>query len=117
MLDSTQILILIMIVVLGGTLTLVGIQFYLILRELKKGMEKVNGILDEVHQSAMNITTGSQHIKESLQEVKEMATNIKEGLATPVVSGVASFGLIRSLFAHFFKNKNKVNEEEEYDEE
>lgn len=106
-LDASQILLLILIIVIGGTLTLVGIQFYLILRELKKGLENVNVILEEFHESASNITAGTHHVRESLKEVQGAATKLKEGLATPLVSGLATFGLVRSLFKSYLSDDDE----------
>lgn len=113
MLDTTQILLLILITILGATLVLVGIQFYFILRELKKGLEQVNRILDEFHEAAGNITTGTQHVKESLYEVKELATSVKEGVSTPLVSGIATFGLVRSILKPILGDDNEGSKKSE----
>jgi hypothetical protein len=113
MLDATQILLLILIVVIGGTLVLVGIQFYFILRELKKSLESVNTILEEFQESASNITAGTQHVRESMKEMQEMAQNVKEGLKTPVVSGLATFGLVRSFLKSYLEDDDESLDEEE----
>lgn len=113
MLDTTQILLLILIVILGGTLVLVGIQFYFILRELKKGLERLNGILEDAHDAMGNITAGTQHVKESMKEVHTLTSQIREGVSTPVVSGLATFGLVRS----FLKSYLSDEEEEEADDD
>ena len=102
MLDTTQILLLILIVILGGTLVLIGIQLYFILRELRKGIQNVNSLLEELHDAAGNLTSSTQHVKDSMKEVHEMTVRVKEGISTPLVSGLASFGLVRSLLQPLF---------------
>ncbi|MCA9397653.1 hypothetical protein KC573_02390 [candidate division WWE3 bacterium] len=111
MLDTTQILLLILTVLLGGTLILIGIQLYFILRELRKGMQNVNSLLEEFQSAAGNLTSSTQHIKDSMREVHDMTVKVKEGISTPLVSGLASFGLVRSLLQPLL-GKDEEDEEE-----
>lgn len=52
MVDTFQILLAIVILTLTVVLALVGIQIFLILREVQKGFQKINTILDEVKKAA-----------------------------------------------------------------
>lgn len=54
MVDTFQILLAIVILTLTVVLALVGIQIFLILREVQKGFQKINTILDEVKKAANN---------------------------------------------------------------
>jgi hypothetical protein len=47
MIDSTQILIIIVVVVLTILLSAIGIQVFFILREVQRSIQKVNKILDD----------------------------------------------------------------------
>ncbi len=113
MLDTTQILLLILILLITTIITIVGVQFYLVLKEIRKGVENVNGILEEFKSTAMNFTSGSQHLKEATAEIKQLAVNVQEGLSTPLVSGVATFGLIQKLIKPFFAENEEGDNEDE----
>lgn len=118
MLDTTQILLLILIILIGSIIVLVGIQFYFVLREIRKGIDNMNGILEEFKHTAANLSSGSQHIKEAAGEIKQMATNIQEGVSTPLVSGIATFGLVQKFLKPLFGHEDEDEEAyDEYDEE
>lgn len=63
---TAQILLSLMILVLGATLTLVGIQFYLLLKELRESVKKTNLILENAQNLSLALTEGSSKLKESL---------------------------------------------------
>ena len=104
--DTTQILLLILIILVGGTIVLVGIQFYFILKELKQSLEQINGILEDFQQTSSNIATGSQYMKDAAAEVRTLAQNVQEGLSAPLVSGVATFGLVKKLVQPLFEKES-----------
>lgn len=52
MIETTQILLIIVILTLTGVLTLVGIQVFLILREVQTSIRKMNLLLDEARKAA-----------------------------------------------------------------
>lgn len=45
--ESTQILLIVVVTVLTIILTIIGIQFFFILKEFKKSLEKINKMLDD----------------------------------------------------------------------
>lgn len=112
MLDTTQILLLFLIIIIGGTLVLVGVQMYLILRELRKAVTRVNGVLDEFHQTSVNVTSTTQHIKETFGEFHVLASNITEGVTAPAVTGVAAFGLVKSILKPFLDDRAEEEDDE-----
>lgn len=72
--ESTQILLIVVITILTIVLTLIGIQFFFILKELKRGLQKVNKMLD-------NGTLVSQAIAKSVTGVSGILSGIKTGLS------------------------------------
>lgn len=56
MIDTVQIVLISVIVLLAVLFTVLGIQVFFILRELQKTVKKTNKILDEVDQLAENIS-------------------------------------------------------------
>lgn len=63
---TAQILLSILFVVLGVTLTLVGIQLYWLLKELREGVKKTNLILENAEKLSVTLTEGSSKIKDNL---------------------------------------------------
>lgn len=61
--DLTQIVLLLMIIVLGATLTLVGVQLFFILREAEKSLRKTNLVLDDLQTFSSNLSSGSESLR------------------------------------------------------
>lgn len=71
--ESTQILLFVVVVILTGLLTFVGIQVFLILRETQKTLQKLNKILDDAGVMADTIVkpiVGIASFVEGLKGVK-----------------------------------------------
>lgn len=76
MLDSSQILIVAAITIMTAILTIVGIQLILVLKEVRQGMKRVNGIIDSVEKIGFSITHGSAEIIGFITGVKKLLTVI-----------------------------------------
>lgn len=74
MLEPTQILLIVVITVLTIVLTIIGIQFFLILKELRKSVQKMNQILDDS-------TVVSGIVARSITGVAGMLSGVKAGLS------------------------------------
>jgi len=91
MIESTQLLLLVVVVTMTILLAVVGIEVFLILKEFKKSVEKINKILDD---------TGT----------------ISESVAKPlslVSSSLGGFSGIASLLGLIFTKRKKKKEEGE----
>lgn len=86
-----------MIFLLGVTLTVIGIQFYFILKELKKSIEKINLMLDDVHILSKNLADGSQEIQSLVANFRQSTQGFAERISGPMETGLAVFGLVRSI--------------------
>lgn len=106
--DATQLLLSIMIFLLGVTLTVIGIQFYFILKELKKSVEKANIVLDDVHILSKNLADGSQ-------QIHALASSFHE-LSGPITTGLAVLGLIKSITEKFAVRKSQKEPEDREEE-
>lgn len=73
MLDSIQILLIIVITVLTVLLTFIGVEIYQILKEFRRGLKKFNGILDDAH-------TVSSSVAEPVSEATELFHGLKKGV-------------------------------------
>ncbi|PIU33349.1 hypothetical protein COY29_05835 [Candidatus Woesebacteria bacterium CG_4_10_14_0_2_um_filter_39_14] len=93
MLSPTQILLIIVVSVLTAVLAVIGIQVFLILKEGKRSVEKVNKILDN-------------------------AGKVSEAITKPITSLSGSLGSLSGLGGLFswLINRRKKTEEEKKDE-
>jgi hypothetical protein len=73
MIDSLQILLTATIALLTLMLTIIGVQVFQILRELKKSIEKLNGILDDAHKITSSIAR-------QVEEASGLLTNLKQSV-------------------------------------
>jgi len=93
MIDSTQILLIVVIVVLSILLSVIGIQVFFILREVQRSIQKMNKMLDDAG-------TISESISKPIASLSNSITG---------VSGIAGlFGWLASR-----KKKRKEKEEKE----
>jgi len=91
MTESAQILLIVVVTTLTILLTLVGVEVFLILKEFKKSVEKINKILDD-------------------------AEMISESVTKPIVSvssSLSSLSGIAGLLGLIFTKRRKKKEEEE----
>lgn len=63
---TAQILLSLMVLVLGATLTLVGVQLFLLLKELRESVKKTNLILENAESISSTLAEGSSKIRENL---------------------------------------------------
>jgi len=94
MTESAQLLLIVVVITLTILLTVVGVEVFLILKEFKKSVEKINKILDD-------------------------AGTISGSVAKPVSSVSSSLGSLSgivSLLGLIFSKRKKKKEEEEKDE-
>lgn len=99
--DLTQIVLLLMIVVLGTTLTLVGVQLFFILREAEKSLRKTNLLLDDFKVLSINLSQGSENLK-------SLVANFSSRNGSFLMSLATVFGLIKTFLA-----KNKKSQKDE----
>ena len=72
--ESTQILLIVVVTVLTIILTIIGIQFFFILKEFKKSLEKINKMLDDG-------TLVSGAFAKSITGISGVLQGIKTGLS------------------------------------
>lgn len=70
MLESTQILLIVIITTLTIILSIIGIQFFFILKEVKKSIEKINKMLDDGTIISSTVTRSVSGFSSVLQGVK-----------------------------------------------
>jgi len=93
MVDSTQILIVIVVVALTLLLSVIGIQVFFILREVQRSIQKMNEILDD-------------------------AGTVSESIAKPIASLGNSLGSLSGLagvFSWLISRKKKQEEKEDHE--
>ena len=72
MLDSSQILIVAAVTIMTAILTIVGIQLILVLKEVRQGLKRINGIVDSVEKIGFSVTHGSTEILGFMTGVKKL---------------------------------------------
>lgn len=102
---TTQIVLIIMILVLGSTLTLVGIMFVFILKDLRESISKVNSILENFAELSARVASGSLQIEEALISLRNSVEVVKEKAASPMGSILGVMGLIKTLMGNSEKEK------------
>jgi len=96
--DLTQIVLLLMIVVLGTTLTLVGVQLFFILREAERSLRKTNLLLDDFKVLSINLSQGSENLRSLVANFSLKNGSLLMSLATV-------FGLVRTFLAKSKKSQ------------
>ncbi len=89
MIDSTQLVLLIVIVVLTILLLVLGIQVFFILKELRKTIFKMNKVLDDA-------STITESVSEPISSLSTIVSGMKTG----------------AFFAHLLKGKLSHKEED-----
>ena len=97
MVDTAQMVLLIVVVVLTGLLVVLGIQVFFILRELRQTVSKANRVLDDTAQ-----------ITESVSAPLNSLSSIIEGVKTG-----AAIAQIFKKHTGKFKGKAEMEEEDE----
>ena len=95
--DTAQLMLIIVVVILTGLLLILGIQVYLILREFRKTIVKANKVLEEIE-----ILT--QSVAEPLSKLSSFTTSFKAG---------AAISSALKLLAFFQGKKHHKKQEEE----
>lgn len=67
---TAQTLLVIMILLLGATLTIIGVQVFFVLREVRENARKLNAILEDVETVTGSVVTGAQQASELMENLK-----------------------------------------------
>lgn len=77
MIDLTQILIYIFIIIITFILSLVGFQTYLLLKELRISLNKINTILDNAQQISNLINSEVKGVRDNITNLKNIFSFLK----------------------------------------
>lgn len=78
-LNSTQILLSIMIILLGVTLIIVGIQLFFVLKDLRKSLVKADRVLDNMEQVTAKVIVEQQYVDEILETTHRFVQTVSSG--------------------------------------
>lgn len=67
---TAEILLIIMIILLGSTLTIIGVQIFLAIREFRENIRKLNDILEDVEVVTDSVVTGATQATELMENLK-----------------------------------------------
>ncbi|MCA9391961.1 hypothetical protein KC614_02025 [candidate division WWE3 bacterium] len=95
--QTTQIVLLIMVVVLGATLVAVGVMVIFLIKDLRESMTKVNTILDDVSEITSNVANGSEFLEEVLEGLKDSVDAIRTYAASPFGALLGVFNMFRGM--------------------
>lgn len=100
MIDFVQLILFVVIITLTALLVFLGIQVFFILKELRKTLEKTNGMLD---------STGSivENISKPIASLSSFSFNFKAGTVLTVVK------LIKSLLSKDDESSDKKDHHKE----
>ncbi|MBU1110261.1 hypothetical protein KKB83_01440 [Patescibacteria group bacterium] len=71
MTSTVQTLLIIMIILLGTTLTVIGAQVYFVFKELRESVKRTNKILLDVEVITDGVANGAVQITETLGKIKD----------------------------------------------
>ena len=98
MVDITQVLLVVVVLTLTIVLTIIGIQFALILREVRRTIEKVGPILDNVAVEQGYINDILKSVKGVAEKVSTVTTMVSENVTQPLTNILSLFKGVTSLF-------------------
>lgn len=104
--NGTQLLLSIMIVLLGVTLVIVGIQLFFVLKDLRKSLARTDRILTDMEQISARLITEQQYVDEILESAHKLVTSVSS--ATSSVSAVGKLIGPASIGVSFLKTFNGI---------
>lgn len=87
-LSGSELILTIMIVLLGITLVIIGIQLFFVLKDLRKSLARTDRILSDVEKVSARVVVQQQHADEILQGLRTMVSSVST--ATSSVSNITS---------------------------
>jgi uncharacterized protein YoxC len=115
--NGTQVLLSIMIILLGVTLVIVGIQLFFVLKDLRKSLARTERILTDMEQVSSRLITEQQYVDEILSSAHKLITSVTS--ATSSVSSITKFIGPASIGMSFIKSfssiLNKRQQEQDHD--
>lgn len=105
-LNSTQILLSIMIVLLGVTLVIVGIQLFFVLKDLRKSLIRSEKVLSDMEQITTRLITEQQYVDEILENAHHLMRGITNG--SSAVTSIAKLLGPASVGMGFLKTFNNI---------
>lgn len=100
--EITQLFLIITIFILGITLTLVGVQVFLVLRDFQKTVQKLNSVLDDTRIVSKNIADSSNFLGQTSRKI-----------IPSLVSAVSMLGLIGTWFKNLRSSKEDFDGNED----
>ena len=104
--DITQILLVVVVITLTIVLTIIGIQFALILREVRRNIEKVGPILDNVVTEQKYINDVLLVAKSTVEKVSSTTSYVTDSIVQPAVGLMALVKGATQIFGGLKKIKN-----------
>lgn len=105
-LNSTQILLCIMIVLLGVTLIIVGIQLFFVLKDLRKSLVRTDRVLADMEQITSKIIVEQQYVDETLENTHHLMKSVSSG--TNVLNSFTKYFGPASIGMSFIKGLTAV---------
>ena len=95
--QTTQIILLLMVIVLGATLFAVGVMVIFLLKDVRESMTKVNTILDDVSEVTSSVATGSELLEEVLTGIRDSVDTVKNYAVSPLGAFLSVFNMVRGM--------------------
>jgi hypothetical protein len=95
-----------MIVLLGVTLVIVGIQLFFVLKDLRKSLARTERILSDMEQISSRLITEQQYVDEILESAHRLVQGISTG--TSAVSSVTKLIGPASIGMTFLKTFTSI---------
>ena len=108
-----------MIVLLGVTLVIIGIQLFFVLKDLRKSLAKTDRILSDVEKISAKAVVQQEYADEIIQAVRVMATsvstttnsvtNVASRIMGPASVGMAVFQAVTKMMAKHNAREKESN--------
>lgn len=120
-LSGSEIILTIMIVLLGITLVIIGIQLFFVLKDLRKSLARTDRILSDVEKVSAKVVVQQEHADEILQGLRTMVSSVSTATSSvsnltskflgPASVGLTAFQTVSRILAKQAQTKAATEEE------
>ncbi|NCS32373.1 hypothetical protein GW793_02680 [bacterium] len=94
---TTQVILIVMIIVLGSTLSLVGVMLFLVLKDLRVSIARFNDVLVDAKAVSEHLSQASVSIDDMVTGLKTSVNQIQSQISSPLGSMLGVMNFVRGL--------------------
>jgi len=95
---TTQVVLIIMVLVLGSTLSLVGVMLFLVLKDFRETLARFNEVLVDVKEISGRFSITAVQIESLTENIVSSFSQFQHTMSSPLSSMIGVYGFIQGLF-------------------